>query len=192
MANGMPELHSLTPLLSNLQDGGYQIALLTDGRMSGASGSIPAAIHVCPEAVNNGPIGKIMDGDMITLNAVKGTLEVAADLSSRTSMALPNMPLQRGLTNLIDNALKYGRKADVSIQASSQAVQIHIRDYGDSITPEYLGNLTRPFDRGTNAENVDGYGIGLAIASTIAAQHGGNISFENWAQGICAVLTLPR
>ena len=100
--------------------------------------------------------------------------------------------LQRALTNLIDNALKYGRKADVSIQASSQAVQIHIRDYGDSITPEYLGNLTRPFDRGTNAENVDGYGIGLAIASTIAAQHGGNISFENWAQGICAVLTLPR
>jgi len=100
--------------------------------------------------------------------------------------------LQRALTNLIDNALKYGRKADVSIQASSQAVQIHIRDYGDSITPEYLGNLTRPFDRGTNAENVDGYGIGLAIASTIAAQHGGNIRFENWAQGICAVLTLPR
>ena len=100
--------------------------------------------------------------------------------------------LQRALTNLIDNALKYGRKADVFIQASSQAVQIHIRDYGDAITPEYLGSLTRPFDRGTNAENVDGYGIGLAIASTIAAQHGGNISFENWAQGICAVLTLPR
>jgi len=100
--------------------------------------------------------------------------------------------LQRALTNLIDNALKYGRKADVSIQASSQAVQIHIRDYGDSITPECLGNLTRPFARGTNAENVDGYGIGLAIASTIAAQHGGNIRFENWAQGICAILTLPR
>ena len=100
--------------------------------------------------------------------------------------------LQRALTNLIDNALKYGRKADVSIQASSQAVQIHIRDYGDSITPEHLGNLTRPFDRGTNAENVDGYGIGLAIASTIAAQHGGNIRFENWAEGICAILALPR
>ena len=100
--------------------------------------------------------------------------------------------LQRALTNLIDNALKYGRKADVFIQASSQAVQIHIRDYGDAIIPEYIGSLTRPFDRGTNAKNVDGYGIGLAIASTIAAQHGGNISFENWAQGICAVLTLPR
>jgi phosphogluconate dehydratase len=64
--------------------------------MSGASGSIPAAIHVCPEAVDNGPIGKIMDGDIITLNAVNGTLEVAADLSSRTPMALPNTPPQRG------------------------------------------------------------------------------------------------
>ena len=104
----------------------------------------------------------------------------------------PNFFREKVITNLIDNALKYGRKADVFIQASSQAVQIHIRDYGDAITPEYLGNLTRPFDRGTNAENIDGYGIGLAIASTIAAQHGGNISFENWAQGICAVLTLPR
>jgi phosphogluconate dehydratase len=106
MANGMPELHSLTPLLSNLQDGGYQIALLTDGRMSGASGSIPAAIHVCPEAVDNGPIGKIMDGDMITLNAVKGTLEVAADLSSRTSMGLQNMPLQRGFGRTLFTSMR--------------------------------------------------------------------------------------
>lgn len=106
MANGMPELHSLTPLLSNLQDSGYQIALLTDGRMSGASGSIPAAIHVCPEAVDNGPIGKIMDGDMITLNAVKGTLEVTADLSSRTSMALPNMPLQRAFGRTLFTSMR--------------------------------------------------------------------------------------
>ncbi|MGB2319190.1 MAG: sensor histidine kinase [Candidatus Puniceispirillum sp.] len=100
--------------------------------------------------------------------------------------------LQRALTNLIDNALKYGRKADVSIEASSQSAQIHIKDYGDAITADTLDNLTRPFDRGTNAENIAGYGIGLAIASTIAAQHGGDIKFENWARGICATLTLPR
>lgn len=96
MANGMPELHSLTPLMGNLHDDGYQVALVTDGRMSGASGSIPAAIHVCPEAVDGGPIGKIMDGDIITLNAVRGTLDVAADLSGRASMALSNLPPQRG------------------------------------------------------------------------------------------------
>ena len=106
MANGMPELHSLTPLLSNLQDDGHQIALLTDGRMSGASGSIPAAIHVCPEAVDNGPIGKIMDGDIITLNAVNGTLEVAADLSSRTSMVLPNMLPQRGFGRTLFTSMR--------------------------------------------------------------------------------------
>lgn len=96
MATGMPELHSLTPLLGNLQDDGHQVALVTDGRMSGASGSIPAAIHVCPEAVDGGPIGKIIDGDMITLDAVNGTLAVEADLSNRASMALSNLPPQRG------------------------------------------------------------------------------------------------
>jgi phosphogluconate dehydratase len=85
VANGMPELHSLTPLLTNLQDQGFAVALVTDGRMSGASGKVPAAIHVCPEAVANGPIGKIHDGDIMTLDAVAGTLEVAADLSTRTS-----------------------------------------------------------------------------------------------------------
>ena len=100
--------------------------------------------------------------------------------------------LQRALTNLIDNALKYGRKAEVSIEANSQAAQIHIMDYGDAMTAEALDNLTRPFDRGTNADNIAGYGIGLAIASTIAAQHGGDVKFQNWAQGICATLTLPR
>ncbi|NCF47812.1 MAG: phosphogluconate dehydratase [Alphaproteobacteria bacterium] len=82
-ANGMPELHSLTPMLSNLQDKGFKVALVTDGRMSGASGKIPAAIHVSPEAVKGGTIGRIQDGDMITLDALSGSLEIAADLSHR-------------------------------------------------------------------------------------------------------------
>ena len=59
--------------MGNLHDDGCKVALVTDGRMSGASGSIPAAIHVCPEAVDGGPIGKIMDGDIVTLDAVPGT-----------------------------------------------------------------------------------------------------------------------
>lgn len=75
-ANGMPELHKLTPSLGVLQDRGQAIALVTDGRMSGASGKVPAAIHVTPEAKDGGPIAKIRDGDMIRLDAVTGTLEV--------------------------------------------------------------------------------------------------------------------
>ena len=75
-ANGMPELHKLTPYLSSLQDKGYQVALITDGRMSGASGKIPAAIHLTPEALSGGPIGKIHNGDVIRLDAIAGELSV--------------------------------------------------------------------------------------------------------------------
>jgi phosphogluconate dehydratase len=82
-ANGMPELHSLTPPLAVLQDKGFRVALVTDGRMSGASGKIPAAIHVTPEAADGGAIARIRDGDMIRLDADQGTLNVLADLSAR-------------------------------------------------------------------------------------------------------------
>ncbi|MAM13817.1 MAG: phosphogluconate dehydratase, partial [Rhizobiaceae bacterium] len=74
-SNGMPELHRLTPPLGVLQDRGYKVALVTDGRMSGASGKVPAAIHVTPEAKDGGPIAKIRDGDMLRLDAENGTLE---------------------------------------------------------------------------------------------------------------------
>jgi phosphogluconate dehydratase len=75
-ANGMPELHSLTPTLSILQERGLKVALLTDGRMSGASGKVPAAIHISPEAAAGGPIAKLRDGDVVRLDAVAGTLTV--------------------------------------------------------------------------------------------------------------------
>lgn len=75
-ANGMPELHSLTPLLSILQGRGQKVALVTDGRMSGASGKVPAAIHVCPEALDGGPIARLQDGDVIRVDAKAGVLEV--------------------------------------------------------------------------------------------------------------------
>ncbi len=75
-ANGMPELHSLTPTLSVLQDRGLRVALVTDGRMSGASGKVPAAIHVTPEAAVGGPLARVQDGDLIRLDADAGTLEV--------------------------------------------------------------------------------------------------------------------
>lgn len=82
-SNGMPELHKLTPPLGVLQDKGFKVALVTDGRMSGASGKVPAAIHVTPEALDGGAIGKIKDGDIIRLDAEKGVLETGADLSGR-------------------------------------------------------------------------------------------------------------
>jgi phosphogluconate dehydratase len=75
----MPELHKLTPTLGVLQDRGHKVALLTDGRMSGASGKVPAAIHMTPEAADGGPIARIREGDMIRLDAPAGTLEVLVD-----------------------------------------------------------------------------------------------------------------
>ena len=75
-ANGMPELHKLMPPLGVLQDRGYKIALVTDGRLSGASGKVPAAIHVTPEAADGGAIGKIRDGDIIRVDGTNGHLTV--------------------------------------------------------------------------------------------------------------------
>ena len=88
MANGMPELHSLTPTLSVLQDRGLKVALVTDGRMSGASGKVPAAIHVSPEAAAGGPLARVRDGDVIRLDAGAGTLDVLApDFADRVPVA---------------------------------------------------------------------------------------------------------
>ncbi|MDP3252869.1 MAG: phosphogluconate dehydratase [Hydrogenophaga sp.] len=81
-ANGMPELHKLTPPLAVLQDKGFKVALVTDGRMSGASGKVPAAIHVSPEALANGPIARVMDGDWITLDCERGVLELEVDAAT--------------------------------------------------------------------------------------------------------------
>jgi phosphogluconate dehydratase len=78
-ANGMPELHSLTPPLGVLMGRGQKVALVTDGRMSGASGKVPAAIHVSPEAAEGGPIARLRDGDMVRLDARAGTLEALVD-----------------------------------------------------------------------------------------------------------------
>ncbi|MEO6093097.1 MAG: phosphogluconate dehydratase [Novosphingobium sp.] len=88
-ANGMPELHKLTPPLGVLQDRGYRVALVTDGRMSGASGKVPAAIHVTPEALGGGPLALLRDGDFVRLSAVTGTLETTADLAERQAAPAP-------------------------------------------------------------------------------------------------------
>ncbi|WP_429041237.1 phosphogluconate dehydratase [Aeromonas media] len=83
-ANGMPELHKLMPVLGNLQKAGHKVALVTDGRLSGASGKIPAAIHVTPEALHGGAIGLLADGDLLRVDADSGRLDCLTDLSGRT------------------------------------------------------------------------------------------------------------
>ncbi len=82
-ANGMPELHKLTPILGVVQDRGYRVALVTDGRMSGASGKVPGAIHVSPEALGGGPLAYLRDGDIVRLSAEEGVLATSADLTGR-------------------------------------------------------------------------------------------------------------
>ncbi len=108
-ANGMPELHSLTPMLAVLQDRGLKVALVTDGRMSGASGKVPAAIHVSPEAAADGPLARLRDGDLVRVDAAAGRLEVlGVELGARE----PVVP------DLSANEFGLGREMFASFRAS--------------------------------------------------------------------------
>jgi phosphogluconate dehydratase len=93
-ANGMPELHKLTPPLAVLQGKGFKVALVTDGRMSGASGHVPAAIHVSPEAAAGGPLAKVLDGDLIRLDGLTGTLQVLVSEAEWAARPLAQMPAE--------------------------------------------------------------------------------------------------
>jgi phosphogluconate dehydratase len=96
-ANGMPELHKLTPTLGVLQDRGHRVVLITDGRMSGASGKVPAAIHISPEALPDGPLARVRDGDVIRVDARNGELEaIGVDLASRPPANSPPPPAGTG------------------------------------------------------------------------------------------------
>ena len=92
-ANGMPELHALTPALAILQDAGRRVALVTDGRMSGASGKVPSAIHVSPEVLAGGPLGRVRDGDMIRLDGEAGVLMALVDEAEWAARVLPTADL---------------------------------------------------------------------------------------------------
>ncbi|MCP8466560.1 phosphogluconate dehydratase [Pseudomonas sp. ZM23] len=91
-ANGMPELHKLTPFLGVLQDRGFKVALVTDGRMSGASGKVPAAIHVSPEALNGGPLARLRDGDIVRVDGTTGELRVLVDAAQWDARPLVETP----------------------------------------------------------------------------------------------------
>lgn len=120
-ANGMPELHALTPVLAVLQDRGLRVALVTDGRMSGASGKVPAAIHISPEAAAGGPLAKLRDGDVIRLDATAGTIEALVDdLDGRA----PAMPDLTGNGNGVGRELFAMFRATVGPAATGAAVVV--------------------------------------------------------------------
>ena len=126
-ANGMPELHKLVPTLGVLQDRGHRVALITDGRMSGASGKVPAAIHVSPEALPDGPLARVRDGDVIRLDAREGTLEaLSVDLDSRPPANSPPPPAGTGrelfaMMRLHVNEAEAGASAMLSAMEAEQA-----------------------------------------------------------------------
>jgi phosphogluconate dehydratase len=134
-ANGMPELHGLTPALGVLMDRGYQVALLTDGRMSGASGKIPAAIQVTPEAAVGGPIARICDGDVVRLDARTGTLDVLVsdeELALRELVDAP--PSEASWTGT-------GRELFAALRRAVGPADQGASVFGP-LTPEHFGVLT--------------------------------------------------
>ncbi|AFT87111.1 phosphogluconate dehydratase [Paraburkholderia phenoliruptrix] len=151
-ANGMPELHRLTPLLGVLQDQGFHVALVTDGRMSGASGKVPAVIHLSPEALLHGPIGKVRTGDMLVIDAEAGVLDIEIDAAEWA--ARPNaVPL-----NQAENEVGFGRELFGVFRAAAAPAE-----QGASVFGPMVGE--RPASHGE-------HGAHAAAAATAAVQHG--------------------
>jgi phosphogluconate dehydratase len=125
-ANGMPELHKLTPALGLLQDQGYHVALVTDGRMSGASGKVPAAIHVTPECLAGGPLAKVRDGDVIRLDTEAGTLDVLVDAAEWDARAAAT-------ANLDANQHGVGRELFFNARANASGAEQGASTFGSTL-----------------------------------------------------------
>ncbi|ESE41007.1 phosphogluconate dehydratase [Shewanella decolorationis] len=124
-ANGMPELHKLTPLLGSLQDKGFKVALMTDGRMSGASGKVPAAIHLTPEAIDGGLIAKVQDGDLIRVDALTGELSLLvsdAELAARTAAEIDLRQSRYGMGRELFGALRSNLSSPETGARSTSAI----------------------------------------------------------------------
>ena len=142
-ANGMPELHALTPALANLQDAGRHVALVTDGRMSGASGKVPAAIHVSPEILAGGPLGLVRDGDIIRLDAGAGTLEalVPPEVWAARSLATADLSpghigMGRELFAMFRSTISEAEKGATTFPLPSPiqtTLPLHDADVGDAM-----------------------------------------------------------
>ncbi len=127
-ANGMPELHKLTPALGSLQDAGFHVALVTDGRMSGASGKVPAAIHVSPECLAGGPLARIRDGDMIRLDANVGTLAALVSIEEWAGRTPSTADLSR-------NQFGMGRELFQSARAVALIAEEGAGTFGTTVEP---------------------------------------------------------
>jgi hypothetical protein len=129
-AIGMPELHKLTPPLGVLQARGHRVAIVTDGRMSGASGKVPAAIHVTPEAAAGGPLGKLRDGDVVRLDALAGTLEAKVDATEWAAREAVRVDLSRHHVGM-------GRELFACLRNAVGAADAAVTVFGatDAITP---------------------------------------------------------
>jgi phosphogluconate dehydratase len=130
-ANGMPELHRLTPLLGVLQDQGFHVALVTDGRMSGASGKVPAVIHVSPEALLAGPLGKVRTGDILTIDAERGVLDVEVDEAEWAARAV-DAPKHQA-----ENEVGFGRELFGVFRAAALPAEMGASVFG-SLVPQGL------------------------------------------------------
>jgi phosphogluconate dehydratase len=126
-ANGMPELHRLTPLLGVLQDQGFHVALVTDGRMSGASGKVPAVIHISPEALLHGPIGKVRTGDMIVIDANNGVLDVEIDEHEWAAREVEQPKHQAG------NEVGFGRELFGVFRAAAMPAELGASVFGPMV-----------------------------------------------------------
>jgi phosphogluconate dehydratase len=124
-ANGMPELHKLTPILGTLQDRGFKVALVTDGRMSGASGKVPAAIHLTPEALDGGMIAKVHSGDLVRVDAEKGELSLLVDeqqLSARSADKVELRSVRYGMGRELFGALRANLSSPETGARSTSAI----------------------------------------------------------------------
>jgi phosphogluconate dehydratase len=131
-ANGMPELHKLTPALGSLQDKGFKVALVTDGRMSGASGKVPAAIHLSPEALGGGPVGRLRDGDVVRLSADDGTLNALVDPAEWAARpVMPAPPPHIGTGRELFAFMRHG--ASSAEQGGSRLLAAMCDDLGEGL-----------------------------------------------------------
>ncbi len=133
-----------------------------------------------------------MDKSRSVFGAGGGNIALPQEDARRVLVTARPVSLGRAVANLIDNALKYGRRATVSVRADSETAVVIVDDEGGNISDEVVSQLTGPFLRGQNADFIEGVGLGLTIVSTIARQHGGAVSFEHVPKGLRAKLTIRR